>query len=403
MKLPTRRAASTSLPGVIGTARVDRRTSAVVRRVRPGDVAVIDHADLDRTHAEALLDAGVVAVVNAAPFISGRYPNLGPELLTRSGIVLVDSVGPDGFRAVPDGATVRLHEGAVFARERRLASGAALDSERVAELMEEARGGLSTQLQTFTHNTTEFLRREPELLLHGRGVPELRTRVAGRPTVVVSRGYHFREDLKRLRRFVREQGPVLVGVDDGADALLEVGLRPDVVVVGEQGLAHPGTEGTRGVGDPALRSARDVVLHTDRSGRVAGAERLERMGLRARPLRASGLTEDVALLLADAAGAELVVTVGSHATLDELLDRQRSGLASMFLTRLKLGPSVVDATAVHALYSGRVRTWHLLVVLLAGVVALVVAVVSTPVGAAWWDQAGRALLDVVDQTQGPLS
>ncbi|MGZ8742315.1 MAG: putative cytokinetic ring protein SteA [Nocardioides sp.] len=403
MKFPSRQQPTDGLPGITGTARVDRRTSAVVDRARPGDVAVIDHLDLDRSHAEALVDAGVVAVVNAASFISGRYPNLGPNLLAGAGVVMLDNVGADVIRAVADGSPVRIHDGKVMQGDKVLAKGTLLTADDIAARMEEARGGLATQLQSFTHNTTEFLRREQDLLLHGQGVPELRVRINGRPVVIVVRGYDFREDLRKLRRFVREQRPVLIGVDAGADALLDAHLRPDVVVVGEQGLGTGGSnagEQAQKISDKALREAREVVVHADRSGRALGADRLDRLGVRTQRIAASGTTEDVAMLLADASGASLIIAVGTHATLDEFLDRQRSGLASTFLTRLRVGPKLVDAKGVQQLYAGRVRLWHLGLVLLAGLVALGVAIAATPVGAEWWDDLQVALSDLFDWIQG---
>jgi uncharacterized membrane-anchored protein len=402
MKFPSRQPSVQGLPGVSGTVRLDRRTASLLRRLKAGDVAVVDHLDLDRATAEALVDCGVVAVVNASSFISGRYPNLGPELLARSGVVMVDDIGADVFTKLRDGSTVRVHEGAVIVGDTTVATGHELGADEVRSLMEDARSGLSTQLQSFTHNTTEFLRREQELLLHGQGVPETRTVIDGRPVVVVVRGYDYREDLRGLRRFIREQRPVLVGVDAGADALIAAGHRPDIVVVGEEGLAQGSSAGERGstVSDKALRGSREVVLHADRTGRAIGGDRLDRLGVRHQTLSASGTSEDVALLLADVRGASLIIAVGTHATLDEFLDRQRAGLASTFLTRLRVGPKLVDAKGVPQLYSGRVRTWHLLLVLLAGFLALGVAIAATPVGGDWWSSIGGALSDVLDWIQG---
>ncbi len=402
MKFPSRQPTVTGRPGVTGTVRLDRRTTSLVRRLRPGDIAVVDHLDLDRANAEALVDCGVVAVVNASPFISGRYPNLGPELLARSGVVMVDDVGSDVFTRLRDGSTARVHEGQVIVGEETVVTGHELGAEEITSLMEDARSGLSTQLQSFTHNTTEFLRREQELLLHGQGVPMTRTVLTGRPVVVVVRGYDYREDLRGLRRFIREQRPVLVGVDAGADALLAAGHRPDIVVVGEEGLAQGSQAGERGstVSDKGLRDSREIILHADRAGRAIGSDRLDRLGVRHQTLSASGTSEDVALLLADVRGASLIIAVGTHATLDEFLDRQRAGLASTFLTRLRVGPKLVDAKGVPQLYAGRVRAWHLVLVLLAGVIALVVAIAATPVGADWWSSISAALSDVLDWIQG---
>jgi len=401
MKFPSRQQPVEGLPGITGTARLDRRTNTLVRRLRPGDVAVIDHLDLDRSTAEALVDRGVSVVVNASPFISGRYPNLGPELLAKSGVVLLDNVGPEAFAKVTDGALVRVHEGQLYVGDEPVLSGRELSGDDVQEMMDDARGGLSTQLQSFTHNTTEFLRREQDLLLHGQGAPTVKAKLSGRPVIIVVRGYDYRDDLRRLKRYIGEQRPVLVGVNAGADALLAAGHRPDIVVVGEGGLAqgsHSGDGST--VSDTALHRAREVVLHTDRAGRAVGSDRLDRIGVRAQNFSASGTSEDIAMLLADLSGASLIVLVGTHATLDEFLDRQRSGLASTFLTRLRVGPKLVDAKAVPALYSGRVRIWHLLLVLLAGIAALLVALAATPVGQEWWTTVQATLQDLNDWFQG---
>jgi uncharacterized membrane-anchored protein len=404
MRFASRPKTAARRPGIVGTARLDRRTNTLVRRLRPGDIAVIDHLDLDRDNAEALMDRGAVAVVNASAFISGRYPNLGPELLVKSGVALLDNVGPDVFSKVSDGVTVRLHEGQLFVKDEPVVTGRALSAGDVRSLMDEARDGLFSQMQSFTHNTTEFLRREQELLLHGQGAPKTRTRLHGRPVVIVVRGYDYRDDLKHLRRWIREQRPVLIGVDAGADVLLTAGHRPDLVVVGENGLgqsSHSGEGST--VSDRALRDAREVVLHTDRAGRAVGSDRLTRLGVHSQTFSAAGTSEDIAMLLADLSGASLIVSVGTHATLDEFLDRHRSGLASTFLTRLRVGTKLVDAKSVPQLYAGRVRLWHLLLILLAGVVALVLAVGATPVGQEWWESVRDSLAELLAWSEGQLS
>ena len=398
MKFASRQ--QSSAPGITGTVRVDRRLGNVLRRSHPGDIAVIDQIDLDRGSAEALLEHRFAAVVNAAPFISGRFPNLGPELLAQAGVVLIDEVGPEIFGALKDGARVRLHEDTVYVGAQPVTSGRRLLLGDVQDLMDEAREGLTTQLQSLTHNTTEFLRREQDLLLHGKGVPDLRTRLSGRPVVVVVREFEHESDLQRIRSFIKEQHPVLVGVDAGADALLATGLRPDLLVIGEGGFARPGGMETRVVSDKALTRSREVLLHADSSDRLVGADRLERLGVRAHRIAAGGATEDIALLVADIKGASLIVTVGTHATLDEFLDRHRSGLASTFLTRLRVGPRLVDARSVPPLYAGRVRLWQLALVLLAGLLALGAAVATTPTGEQWLKDWWSFVEQLVDTIRG---
>jgi uncharacterized membrane-anchored protein len=274
----------------------------------------------------------------------------------------------------------------VYVDDEPVASGRELGLADARELMARAREGLATQLQGFTHNATEFLRREPDLLLHGAGIPELEVELTGRAVVVVARDFDWQGDLAAVRRFVAERDPVLVGVDAGADVLLDAGLTPTLLVVGEEGLA--GTAGGHAVSDRALTASRQVLLHADSSGRLLGTERLERLGVRSQRIAAAGTTTDIALLVAHGKEAEVIVTVGSHPGLDEFLDRQHGGLASSFLTRLKVGSRLVDAKAVPVLYSGRTPRWRLWLLLLVALLALGAAVLTTPVGAEWAD-AGR--------------
>ena len=386
MKSPTRTRNRPVLPGVTGTARTDRRTLTLVPRLRPGDVAVIDHLDMDRATAQRLVDAGVSAVLNAAPMISGRYPSLGPQVLAEAGVVLVDQV--EGLTALSDGARVRIDDGVVYVGEKPVAMGREVAPEVVTAEMESARSGLATQLETFTHNAAEFLRREEDLLLHGLGLPRLATSFTDRAVVVVVPGHEHDAELAAINAFVREQDPILVGVDRGADALLKAGHKPHVVVLTDA------VDDTDRPSAKALRAARDVVVRVDRGGR-AHREQLERLGVRPLVLESSATTEDAALLLASAGEARLVVGVGVHATLDEFLDRRRVGLASTFLTRLALGDRLVDARALPHLYAGRVRPRHVLLVLLAGLVALAAAVAVTPVGQEWVDALVRLTADLV--------
>jgi uncharacterized membrane-anchored protein len=397
-------ASSRSLDGAVaGPVRSDRRTSVLLSKARPGDVAVLDHLDLDLRTAQALVDRQVAAVVNAGPFISGRYPALGAEVLASAGIVLVDNVGPRVFSELDNGDRVQVDDDRLVVKGRTVATGRRLSLDDVLELMESARAGLATQLESFTHSTTEYLRREQELLLHGQGIPDVRARIQGRPVVVVVKAFDHARDLHRIRRFVREQRPVLVAVDDGADALLALKLKPDVLVIGEAGLARvPGTA-DRVVSDDALRAAREVVVHADATDRATGADRLERLGVRPVRVATSGTSEDLALLLADVKGASLIVAVGTHTTLDEFLDRQRAGLASTFLTRLRVGSRLVDAKAVPALYSGRVRAWQLVLLLLAGLVAVVAALSTTPAGEDLLRAAAAAAESLYDDLRGLIS
>ncbi|MBA2698181.1 MAG: hypothetical protein H0U61_05345 [Nocardioidaceae bacterium] len=382
MKLTSRRRSRRANgAGVTGPARLGRRTRVLARRLRPGDIALIDHVDMDRSAAVALVEAQVAAVVNVAPSISGRYPNLGPEVLVAAGIPLLDDVGAKLFGAVNDGDLIRVDGDTVYVDDRSAATGVRQDADSVAAAMKSSRDSMASQLEAFSANAVEHLHRDQRLLLDGEGLPTTKTSFDGRHVVVVLRTFDYTSDLRGLRMFIRENRPVLVGVDAGADALIEAGYRPDVVVTSGDDIS-----------EAALRGGSEVIGHTSNASRSGGLERLERLAVTHQKLVASGSSEDAALLLANANNAALIVMVGSHATLVELLDKGRSGMASSFLTRSTVGSRLVDAKAVARLYHHRIRGWLVFCLVLLGVAAVVAAVATTPVGQDWWVQV-RAWFD----------
>ncbi len=358
--------------GVTGFARLDRRTKNLTKRLLPGEIAIIDHVDIDRVSAEALVAGGVAAVVNVAPSTSGRYPNLGPEILVAAGVPLLDGTGPEIFASVREGDVVRIRGDSVFVGETRAARGVRQTEESVAAAMAESRAGVATQFEAFAANTMDYLRRERDLLLDGVGVPEIRTKLEGRHVLVVVRGYNYREDLAALRAYIRDYRPVLVGVDGGADALREAGYRPDMIV-GDMD----------SVSDAGLRCGAELVVHAYRDGRSPGLVRVRDLGLDAVVFPAAGTSEDVALLLADDKGADLIVAVGTHGTLVEFLDKGRAGMASTFLTRLRVGGKLVDAKGVSRLHRSSISTSALLLLVVATLLALSAAVGVSSAGHAY--------------------
>jgi uncharacterized membrane-anchored protein len=374
--------------GLSGPARVDRRTKNLTKRLHPGDVAVIDHEDLDRVSAEALVACRPAAVVNASRSISGRYPNLGPEILVAAGIPLLDHAGPD-VMDLRDGTEVTLEGGAVRTEDSTVATATVLDNEAVQTAMTSARAGLSDQLEAFAANTMDYLRNERELLFDGVGVPDITTDLDGRHVLIVVRGYHYKDDLQTLRHYIREYKPVLIGVDGGADALIEARHRPDLIV-GDMD----------SVSDDALRSGAEIVVHAYRDGRAPGLERVRSLGVEPVVFPATGTSEDVAMLLADDKGASLIVAVGTHVTLVEFLDKGRSGMASTFLTRLRVGGKLVDAKGVSRLYRSRISAWSLVLMLVVGLLALGAALYSTDGGRALLQVVGARIDDVWSSLQG---
>ncbi|MFI7208633.1 putative cytokinetic ring protein SteA [Micromonospora sp. HUAS YX12] len=382
MRLPTLRRSRNPEPGsIVGTARLDRRTKRLVGRLRPGDIAVIDHVDLDRVAADSLVAVGVAAVLNAKPSVSGRYPNLGPEVLVSAGIPLLDDLGESVFEQVREGDRVRIEGNTVFAGDEPVAHGSLQDAETVAKSMADAREGLSVQLEAFAANTMDYLRQERDLLLDGVGVPEIQTQIQGRHCLIVVRGYDYKADLDVLRPYIREFKPVLIGVDGGADALVEAGYTPDMII-GDMD----------SVTDDVLRCGAEVIVHAYPDGRAPGLARVNGLGVPAITFPAAATSEDLAMLLADEKGASLLVAVGTHATLVEFLDKGRGGMASTFLTRLKVGGKLVDAKGVSRLYRQSISGSSLLLLVLSAVAAMASAVAVSTVGKAylgvvseWWD------------------
>lgn len=350
-----------------GTARLDKRTKDLVKRLGPGDIAVIDHVDMDRLSAESLLETGVEVVVNASASISGAYPNLGPLLLVRRGVRLIDRVGPEVFERLREGDVIEISDGQVLLGGERIAEGTRLTVDDIEAAMQAATANLDRQLDAFVRNTMEFVDKERSLLTGEVAVPHLRTSIDGRHALVVVRGYDYKADLRTLLPYIHEMHPVLIGVDGGADALLDVRLRPDIII-GDMD----------SVSDKALSSGAELIVHAYTDGRCPGRERLQGLGLTGTEWRSPGMSEDLALMLASESGADLIVAVGTHWNLLEQLDKGRKGMASTFLTRLRIGPRLVDAKGVSKLYRPSVKPGQLIALVAAGLAVISVVILISP-------------------------
>jgi len=352
---------------ITGRARLGRRTKDLVKRLGPEDVAIVDHADLDRVSAGELAECGVRAVVNVARSSTGRFPNPGPLELVRAGIRLVDAPGAPLFDELADGEPVRLDGGNLWRNGTLVAEGTVLDAATLEQALAEQQGRVSHALEAFAENTLEHLREEAGSLAAGIELPALRTRFRDRHVLVVARGPGYKSDLRMVRPYVRDFRPVLVAVDGGADALREAGLAADLIVGDFDS-----------VSDTALRGGAELVVHAYPAGGAPGAERLRLLGLPFHVVSAPGISEDLALQLAYDKGATLIVAVGTHFNLVEFLERDREGMASTFVTRLKVGESLVDAKGVSRLVSRRVGIWPVAVFAATGVIAIVGAVLASP-------------------------
>jgi uncharacterized membrane-anchored protein len=350
-----------------GTARLGERTKHLVKRLRPGDVAVIDHVDIDRIAAEELIEAGVVAVLNAAPSSQGRYPNAGPLMLAGAGICLIDAPGAGLFERLKDGDRVRIVDDAIFRGDDEIARGRVLGVAELEREMEAHRERIDEALAEFAENTVAHVREETDLLTGNVAFPPTRASFRDRHVLIVVRGDRHRRDLKALRAYIRDVRPLIVAVDGGADGVLEAGLKPDVIL-GDMDSAS----------DPALRCGAELIVHAYPDGRAPGRERLLAAGLDHQVVPAAGTSEDVAMLMAHEKGATLIVSVGAHFNLVEFLDRKRGGMSSTFLTRLKIGERLVDAKGVSRLYNPSSTLAPLAFFVVAFLILLTILIITSP-------------------------
>jgi uncharacterized membrane-anchored protein len=355
-----------------GAIRIDRRTKNLLHRIRPGEIAIILHDDLDQVAAEGLVERGAVAVVNCHRSITGRYPNAGPLVLARANVPLIDGVGEDILERVREGDSVSIVGPDIFFGEEIVGSGTLLDGDALDRALAEAQAAMGEELERFVRNTMEYLQVERDLVLRGEGLPDLKTKLHGRAAVVVVRGHEYRQDLRTLRPYISDMHPVLIAVDGAADALLDEGLKPDVII-GDMD----------SVSTNALTCGAEVVVHAYPDGRAPGLERVQALGLTPSVLASAGTSEDIALLLAYESGSDLIVAVGAHDNLVEFLDKGRNGMASTFVVRLKVGPKLVDAKGVNRLYRSQVKTRDIVLLVAAAIVAMVVAASLSPALRLW--------------------
>ena len=352
---------------ITGSARLGRKTKYLVKRLGPGDIAVIDHADLDRIAAEELIATRVPVVINVARYSTGRYPNAGPLMLAEAGVVVVDAAGAPLFERLQDGDAIDVDDGSIFAHGERLAQGQVLSSQELAQRLDEQREHIDEALAAFAENTAEYAQREGGLLTDAIEFPITRTGFRDRHALIVVRGAAHRSDLRALRAYVQDVRPVLVGVDGGTDAVLEASLKPDLIL-GDMDSAT----------DAALRSGAELVVHAYPDGTAPGRKRLEDMGLDHSVVPAPGTSQDVAMLLAFEKGASLIVSVGAHFNLEDFLDRGRDGMSSTFLTRLRIGDRLVDAKGVGHLYRPGASRLQLALFIAAVAILLGIVVVTSP-------------------------
>ncbi len=337
------------MSGVIrGIVRVDKKTKNLVKRLQPGEIAIIDHQELDEVCAKALVESKVKAVINIASSLSKSYPNVGPITLIESGVYLLDSVGQEILKYVKEEDVVEINSNVVSIPGVWHGTGTVLDTGTVLSKMDEARKNLGIVLEKFVQNTIEYAQQEQEYLLGEIEVPNTKTEFRNRHSLIVVRGKNYKDDLAAIKSYIQEVKPVLIGVDGGADALCELGYKPDIIIGDMDSIS-----------DSTLKSGAEIIVHAYRNGKAPGLERIEELGLKAVVFPSPGTSEDVAMLLAYHKGTELIVALGTHSNMIEFLDKGRKGMSSTFLVRLKVGTILVDAKGVNKLYKRKIKIRYL--------------------------------------------
>lgn len=351
-----------------GVARIDKKTKNLVKRLRPGDIAIIDHKELDQVCAQALADRKVKAVLNISASLSLRYPNLGPMTLIEAGIYVLDEIGPDILKYINEGDVIEIKDHTVVVNGKEIGKGNLLNQQMAEFKMNEARKNLGSILEEFANNTIEYARQEQSFLLGEVEVPETRVNFKNRHSLIVVRGQNYKDDLIAIKSYIEDVRPVLIGVDGGADALLEFGFRPDVIIGDMDSIS-----------DNTLKSGAEIIVHAYSDGRAPGLERIKALGLKAAIFPAPGTSEDIAMLLAFHRGTELIVALGTHSNMIDFLDKGRKGMSSTFLVRLKVGSILVDAKGVNKLYKRNVKFRYLAEVVAAASVTVAIAAYQIPV------------------------
>ena len=347
--------------------KVDRKTKKLAKRLSTGDIAVINHTDIDEVAANSLVECKIKLVINAAPSISGRYPNKGPKILIDNNILIIDNVGEDVFEELKEGQVIEVNNGLIYRNGQLIGQGEVMDKSVVEKKTQIAYENMSVELDRFIDNTIEYAKKEKGFILGETEIPKMATNYKDRHVLVVVRGQDYKEDLATIRSYIEEMKPVLVGVDGGADALLECGYTPDVIV-GDMD----------SVTDEALKKAKEIVVHAYVDGRAPGLKRVQDLGLDAVVFPAPGTSEDIAMLTAYEYGAELIVALGSHSNMIDFLEKGRKGMASTFLVRLKIGAKLIDAKGVNLLYKSKLKMKYIWALVITAIFPVVIIAYLSP-------------------------
>ena len=349
-----------------GRVIAGRKTKKLVKRIKPGDIALIAHQDIDQIAGASLLEARVKAIINVKKSISGKYPNRGPLSLTEGDIPIIDNCNSDIFQYVQDGDIIKIKQGYIYKDNILIGSGTLLTNQKIKNLLHEAKNNINQELKKFIDNTLNYAREEMSLIFD-IPIPDIDIDFKGRHVLIVVRGADYKEDLKLVSSYIKNENPIIIGVDGGADACLERGYKPDLII-GDMD----------SVSDNALYGCSDLIVHAYPNGKAPGLKRIKSLKLDATTFPAPGTSEDIAMLLAYEKGADLITAVGSHSNMIDFLEKGRSGMASTLLVRLKIGNKLVDAKGLSKLYNSQINYPYVFGIILSLLLPLIIIVFSSP-------------------------
>lgn len=350
-----------------GTVKKDKKTKNLIKRLKPGDIAIIDHKDLDEIAAISLVESKIKCVINLNSSISGKYPNKGPSILNESGVILLESKNKEIYDIVSEGEELELNDNVVMYKDNIIGTFEELDSKKIQELLKIGYSNLEIELDKFIENTLDYAKREKELVLEKGNMPKIKTKMANKHALVVVRGKDYKKDLIAIQNYISEMRPILIGVDGGGDAIIEFGHVPDIVI-GDMD----------SVSDRCLQLSKEIIVHAYKDGRAPGLERVKKLGLEAKIFPSAGTSEDIAFLLAYSNNVDLIVAVGTHSNMIDFLEKGRSGMASTFLVRLKIGSKLVDAKGVNMLYRSSLKIKYVIGLGIAALIPIIVLTLMFP-------------------------
>ncbi|AFS78407.1 putative pyrophosphokinase [Gottschalkia acidurici 9a] len=352
---------------VKGTLRKDKKTKNLAKRLNLGEIAIIDHKDIDEIAALSLVETKIKCILNLDKSISGRYPNKGPEILHEAGILIFECEDKEIFNVVDEGEILEIQDNNIVYKEKIIGTCEEINEEKINHLLKIGYDNIENELDNFIDNTLEYAKKEKELVTGDINIPEIKTTFKNRHALVVVRGKDYKKDLLAVRNYISEVNPILIGVDGGGDALLEFGYIPDMVI-GDMD----------SVSDKCLQSSGEIIVHAYPNGKAPGLKRVEELGLDSVVFPSPGTSEDIALLLAYSNEVDLIVAVGTHNSMIDFLEKGRNGMASTFLVRLKVGAKLIDAKGVNELYKSSLKPKYMIGLGLAALLPIIVIALLFP-------------------------